>query len=283
MSFCIFLANEPIQIENLGGFDFFYKLESNFTISGLFVIRLQTEENLSRETILSIRKRLIPQKIDFIFIPNLLSSREPSLFVFDMDSTVIQEEVIDELARKHGVFDSVADVTKQAMNGGLGFEDSLKLRVANLKGLSIQSFEEVYQSLNLNPGMDFVFENLPKLGAKIGILSGGFTPILKLFAEKYPVDFYKANGLEVLEGFFTGVISGEIIGKEKKAYYFETYRNQYRIPKNHTVAIGDGANDALMLQTAGIGIGFHAKQGLKDNITNWIDFVDMRALLTFFG
>ncbi len=195
---------------------------------------------------------------------------------------MIQEEVIDELARKHGVYNEVASVTKQAMDGGMGFEEALRKRVILLNGLSRKSFGEVYELLHLNSGMDVLFQELPKLQTKISILSGGFTPVLDLFAKKYPVSFYRANQLEEKEGIFTGEILGEIVGKEKKAEYLNFYSKEQNITKQQIVAVGDGANDGLMLQSAYIGVGFHAKQGLKDQILNWIDFSDMSVLLFLF-
>ncbi|MCT8333380.1 phosphoserine phosphatase SerB [Leptospira sp. 85282-16] len=249
---------------------------------GLHCVRILVNELLDREIILIIRKKLAEHQIDFLFLKSLLPKNAESLFVFDMDSTVIKEEVIDELARKHGVYEAVATVTKQAMEGGMGFDDALRLRVKHLAGLSKESFREVYDLLTLNEGMEKVFQFVPTNGSKLGILSGGFTPVLQLFSEKYPVSFYKANGLEEKNGSFTGEIFGEIINREKKEIYLKQYAKNLSIPLEQVVAVGDGANDALMLGAAGIGIGIHAKQGLKDQITNWIDFTDLSALVFLF-
>lgn len=249
---------------------------------GLHCVRILVNELLDREIILTIRKKLAEHQIDFLFLKSLLPKNAESLFVFDMDSTVIKEEVIDELARKHGVYEAVATVTKQAMEGGMGFDEALRLRVKHLAGLSKESFREVYDLLTLNEGMEKVFQFVPTNGSKLGILSGGFTPVLQLFSEKYPVSFYKANGLEEKNGSFTGEIFGEIINREKKEIYLKQYAKDLSIPLEQVVAVGDGANDALMLGAAGIGIGIHAKQGLKDQIINWIDFTDLSALVFLF-
>ncbi|MGV3667950.1 MAG: phosphoserine phosphatase SerB [Leptospira bouyouniensis] len=249
---------------------------------GLHCVRIESDETLTRDQILNIRNQLAKDKIDFLVINSLLPKSGESLFVFDMDSTVIKEEVIDELARKHGVYEEVASVTKQAMEGGMGFDEALRLRVIHLAGLSIQSFKEVYDVLHLNDGMASVFQFVPSNGCKLGILSGGFSPVLELFSKKYPVDFFRANGLEEKEGFFTGQILGEIINREKKEFYLKQYANELSIPLDRVVAVGDGANDALMLNAAGIGIGIHAKQGLKDKIINWIEFTDLSALIFLF-
>ncbi|TGM73250.1 phosphoserine phosphatase SerB [Leptospira mtsangambouensis] len=249
---------------------------------GLHCVRIVHSKSLNRDQVLTIRKNLEKYQIDFLSLGSLLPNHKESLFVFDMDSTVIKEEVIDELARKHGVYEAVATVTKQAMEGGMGFDEALRLRVKHLAGLSKESFREVYDLLTLNDGMEKVFQFVPAHGSKLGILSGGFTPVLKLFSEKYPVDFYRANGLEEVSGSFTGEIFGEIINREKKEIYLKQYAKDLSIPLEQVVAVGDGANDALMLNAAAIGIGIHAKQGLKDQITNWIDFTDLSALVFLF-
>lgn len=249
---------------------------------GLHCVRIIQEELLTRDQIVTIRNHLAEHQIDFLSFGFLLPKKKESLFVFDMDSTVIKEEVIDELARKHGVYEAVATVTKQAMEGGMGFDEALRLRVKHLAGLSKESFREVYDLLTLNEGMEKVFQFVSANGSKLGILSGGFTPVLQLFSEKYPVNFYRANGLEEVDGNFTGSILGEIINREKKEFYLKQYANDLSIPLEQVVAVGDGANDALMLNAAGIGIGIHAKQGLKDQITNWIDFTDLSALVFLF-
>lgn len=249
---------------------------------GLHCVRLLQKESLTRDQVVTIRNQLAENKIDFIFVRSLLPKKKESLFVFDMDSTVIKEEVIDELARKHGVYEAVATVTKQAMEGGMGFDEALRLRVKHLSGLSKESFKEVYDLLTLNEGMEKVFQFVKGNGSKLGILSGGFTPVLQLFSEKYPVSFYRANGLEEVNGKFTGEIFGEIINREKKEFYLKQYAEDLNIPLEQVVAVGDGANDALMLNAAGIGIGIHAKSGLKDQIINWIDFTDLSALVFLF-
>jgi phosphoserine phosphatase len=265
-------------------------LSSNYKVSnpiftcafGHSCLAYTTEMAVSKPELLEIRKKVAGIRMDVLFIDAYIDPHHPNIFCFDMDSTVIQEEVIDELARKHNVFEEVSAVTKQAMEGGMAFDEALKLRVKHLKGLSRKSFEEVYDLLNLNPGMDIVLKELPSRLSFIAILSGGFTPVLELFAKKYPIDFFRANQLEEDQNIFTGEILGEIINKERKAQYLNQMISEKNIPRAQVVAVGDGANDGLMLQTATIGIGFHAKQGLKDQITNWFDYCDMRALLFLF-
>lgn len=249
---------------------------------GIHCFRAKMESMFTREILLELRNHFASEEIDILQVPNLISKNSNSIAVFDMDSTVIKEEVIDELARLHGVYEEVSRVTKEAMEGGLSFDEALRKRVAYLKGLSSQGFETVANQLNLNEGMLELFFHLPSYGCKIAILSGGFTPILDLFTKKYPVDFYRANYLNSENGIFTGEISGEIVNREKKEFYLKRLLDQNSIERKNSIAVGDGANDSLMLNASGIGIGFHAKSGLKADITNWIDFVGMQAILFLF-
>lgn len=245
---------------------------------------LQSNFNELKQSINSIRKDLERYKIDILFIDRLLDPHQESLFVFDMDSTLIQEEVIDELARMNGRYEEVAQVTKKAMEGGLQFEKALALRVQHLQGLEETCFQKLFQNLHLNPGVEetlFALKNEYK--AKRAVLSGGFLPILKMFSEKYNLDYFEANHLIVKNGFLTGELEGRIVGKERKKQALIELREKWNIHPNQVVAIGDGANDSDMLNEAAIGIGFHAKQGLKDKIINWVDFHSMEAILLLFS
>ncbi len=241
-------------------------------------------EDFLREKILTLRKKLDPYSCDVLYLDSLLNPDLPSLFVFDMDSTMIREEVIDELARLHGVYDLVSQVTQEAMEGGLGFEDSLKRRVKYLTGLSEDSWEFLYQNLNLNPGVAEVLSGLKsEYKAKRAVLSGGFLPILQRFSKEYDLDFIAANEMIVQSGKFTGEIRGSILGREKKRDLLVELSEKWKIPPHQVVAVGDGANDLLMLRQAGIGIGFHAKEGLKKNILNWIEHSPLTALFLLFA
>lgn len=239
-------------------------------------------ELMNRQGLLRLRTKFASQQIDVIAIPDHFFVNPPKLVFFDMDSTVIQEEVIDELAREKGVYDQVAEVTKLAMEGGTPFDEALKKRVSLLSGLSSDSLFNVANRLHLTAGMDIIFEKIPLFGAKIIILSGGFTPILQTFAQKFPVSEFYANGLEIQEGFLTGNITGPIINASKKAELLEEICKREGVKPSEAVAVGDGANDALMIQKAGFGLGYHAKAGLKEKIDQWVDYSDLSALLFLF-
>ncbi|MCZ8344432.1 MAG: phosphoserine phosphatase SerB [Leptospira sp.] len=286
MSYLLFFSKSVIDASNVKAkvLDLTsMSIDGEFLYSfGIHCFRTKIESFLTRETLIGLRSHFVSEKIDILQISHLIPKNSNSIAVFDMDSTVIKEEVIDELARLHGVYEEVSRVTKEAMEGGLSFDEALRKRVANLKGLSSQGFETVANQLNLNEGMLDLFAHLPSYGCKIAILSGGFTPILDLFTKKYPVDFYRANFLKSEDGIFTGEISGEIVNREKKEFYLNRLLEQFSIERKNSIAVGDGANDSLMLNASGVGIGFHAKSGLKSEISNWVDFVGMQAVLFLF-
>jgi len=260
-----------------------YSQRDVFHFPGYSVIFFTGEDApISREGLVRLRKNLSEEKIDVISFGDGFLTGIPKLIFMDMDSTVIQEEVIDELAREHGVFDEVQAVTKTAMEGGMDFDSSLRLRVNKLKGLPVSSIEKVYRRLTLSLGMNKVLEIVPKFGTELIILSGGFLPVLQLFAKDHKISDFRANQLEEKDGIFTGEITGPILNAEAKEKALVEIVNQKKCDRDLVVAIGDGANDALMLRAAGLGIGFHAKQGLKDRIDQWVDYSDLDALLLLF-
>ncbi|MCC5814917.1 MAG: phosphoserine phosphatase SerB [Leptospira sp.] len=235
-----------------------------------------------RSRLIPLRNHLSGWKLDVLYLTHLLDE-QPSLFVFDMDSTIIKEEVIDELARKNGLYEEVARVTKEAMEGGLGFEEALRKRVVHLQGLPESSFSDLYKELHPNEGVPVLLKDLRnEFSAKRAILSGGFTPILEMFSKDHELDYFEANVLELRDGKLTGGLDGRIVGKERKQEALTELREKWKIDPTQVVAVGDGANDYLMLSEAGIGIGFHAKDGLKDQILNWVDHTPMDALLLLF-
>lgn len=239
-------------------------------------------DRFTRDELCEWREWLSAYSADVIQVNSLLQSGQPAQFVFDMDSTIIKQEVIDELARAYGVYDEIAKVTREAMEGNMDFAQALRKRCALLKGLPLSAFDGVYESLVLNDGVKELLSALQKRQAVSCIFSGGFNNILRRFQREHGITEVRANLLEEHEGNLTGNVIGEIIGKEQKRDALLQLQKQYNIAPSHTVAVGDGANDALMLETAAIGIGFHAKDGLKKLITNWIDFAPMYMLEALF-
>ena len=211
-------------------------------------------------------------------------SQVKGLCVMDVDGTLILEEVIDLLGREAGCEEEISRLTSQAMRGELNFETSLRERVAFLKGLPDSVFEKVFNSIHLSPNAQEFVSILQKNGILVGLVSGGFTPIVERLAKSLGITYFSANQLEVKEGFLTGKLVGAIISPEVKQATLEKWRKEFKLPKERTVAIGDGANDLLMLKSAGLGIAFCAKEVLKKEIPNHVDkrdFLEVLPLIDF--
>ncbi|MBP7283002.1 MAG: phosphoserine phosphatase SerB [Leptospiraceae bacterium] len=252
------------------------------SIQNLYAHYYYTEKEVSRDDLVRLRENLAPLKIDVIYVNALIDRSKKSLFTFDMDSTLIKEEVIDELARKKGVYDLVSLVTKEAMEGNLDFDSALRKRCSFLDGLSENIFQEIFEKLTPSEGVEEVLPLIQKEKGIVAIFSGGFIPVIERFAKKFSIDLYSANSLEMVDGVTTGKILGNIVNKNRKRELLVHHREKNQIPISQTVAVGDGSNDSSMLNEAGIGIGFHAKSGLKKEILNWIDHHSMLSLLFLF-
>lgn len=206
-------------------------------------------------------------------------SQVKGLCVMDVDGTLILEEVIDLLGREAGREAEIVQLTSQAMRGELNFETSLRERVALLKGLPISAFEKVFNSIHLSPNALEFISILQKHGILVGLVSGGFTPIVERLAKSLDIAYFSANQLEVKGGFLTGKLVGQIISPEVKKETLEKWREELKLPRERTVAIGDGANDLLMLKSAGLGIAFCAKEVLKKEIQYHVDKRDFLEVL----
>ena len=193
-----------------------------------------------------------------------LLRRAKRLVVMDMDSTLIQNEVIDELAKQAGVYKQVSGITHQAMNGKINFAQSLKKRVALLKGLQLKDLDAVYRRLKLTPGAPKLLKVLKQLGYKIALVSGGFTYFTEKLKRDLGFDYAFANQLEISKGKVTGNVLGPIVDAKRKALILETIAQGEKISLDQTIAIGDGANDILMLTKAGLGIAFQAKPYVRE-------------------
>lgn len=185
------------------------------------------------------------------------------LVVMDVDSTLIQEEVIELLAERAGVLRQVEEITRKAMAGELDFEQSLKERVKLLEGLNADILREVTSKVHLTPGAKELISSVQASGGKIGAVSGGFSQILDPLASELGLDYWLANTLEIQDSKLTGRVTGEIVDAKAKAVALENWSALSGIPIEKTVAIGDGANDILMLQAAGLAIAFRAKEILR--------------------
>ena len=206
------------------------------------------------------------------------------LCVMDVDGTLIAEEVIDLLGREAGCEAEISEITNQAMRGELDFERSLRERVALLKGLPISVLDTVFKSIHLSQNAQKFISILQKNGILVGLVSGGFSPIVERLAKSLGITYFSANQLEVKDGFLTGKLVGEIVTGQVKKATLERWGTELGLPKERTIAIGDGANDLLMLKTAGIGIAFCAKEVVKAEIAchvNKRDLLEVLPLIDF--
>ena len=211
-------------------------------------------------------------------------SKIKGLCVMDVDGTLILEEVIDLLGREAGREAEISQLTSQAMRGVLDFESSLRKRVSLLKGLPVSVFEKAFNSIHLTQNAQEFISILQKNGILVGLVSGGFTPIVDRLAKSLSISYFSANQLEVKDGFLTGKLVGQIINPEIKKDTLEQWRKELQLPRERTVAIGDGANDLLMLKSARLGIVFCAKEVLKKEIQYHVDkrdFLEVLPLIDF--
>ena len=207
-------------------------------------------------------------------------SQVKGLCVMDVDGTLILEEVIDLLGREVGREEEISQITSRAMRGELNFERSLRDRVSLLEGLPISVFDTVFNSIHLSPNAQEFISILQKNGILVGLVSGGFTQIVERLAKSLGIAYFSANQLEVKDGHLTGKLVGQIINPEIKKDTLEQWRKELKLSKERTIAIGDGANDLLMLKSAGLGIAFCAKEVLKQEIPNHVDKRDFLEVLS---
>ncbi len=221
--------------------------------------------------------------VDIVLQENTPYRRHRRLIAFDMDSTLIQTEVIDELAYKAGKGEEVSQITREAMQGELDFKQSLSKRVALLEGLSTTVLDEVAAHMPLTEGAERLISNLKILGYKVAILSGGFDYFGQVLKSKLNLDYLYANVLEMESGCLTGRLKGEIVDGPKKAELLSHLANEENISLEQTIAVGDGANDLPMLDLAGLGIAFHAKPLVRRGAEQAISNVGLDAILYFLG
>jgi len=205
------------------------------------------------------------------------------LVVLDVDSTLIENEVIELLAEVAGSLEQVAAITLSAMNGAVDFEQSLRARVATLQGLPASVFDEVAKIITITAGVDRLIAGVHAAGGRVGVVSGGFHELVDGLAEALGLDYWRANRLEVANGILTGQLVGPIIDGNAKATALREWAADFGVPLSSTIAVGDGANDLPMMAITGLAVGFDAKAPVRDQAHVLLDERDLSQLLPLIG
>ncbi len=222
-------------------------------------------------------------QVDIAVQKESLHRRAKRLVVMDMDSTLIQIEVVDELARIAGVGEQVAQITERAMNGELDFQQALRERVRLLEGLSADALDQVYRNIPFTPGAKTLVRILKRLGYKTAVISGGFKFFTDRLKEELGLDYAFANELEIRDGIVTGEVFGTIVDGARKAELLEEIAHREEIALDQVIAIGDGANDLPMLGRAGLGIAFNAKARVREEADTHINQQSLDSILYLLG
>jgi len=235
------------------------------------------------ETLLHmIQNQFKASKFDYLLWPENWQS-PPKLLIFDMDSTFIQIEVIDELAKRHGVGNSVSKVTEAAMKGELDFSESLISRVACLKDLADSTILDICKDLPLSEGVEQLIDKTQRIGVKVAIVSGGFTPFVEFLREKMDLYQVKANDLQVEAGKLTGALEGSIVDAQAKADYVVELATRLGLETNEILTVGDGANDLLMMRESGFSLAYRAKPAVQAEAKGRMNFANLNHLIDVFN
>jgi phosphoserine phosphatase len=221
--------------------------------------------------------------IDIAVEQSGLARRAKRIVLLDMDSTLIQQEVIDLIAKKHQVGKEVSEITEKAMRGELDFAGSLSARVGLLTGASVDILEQVKAEITLTPGARTLIRTLHRLGHKVGVVSGGFLDVIEPLLKELNIDFYRANKLEISDSRLTGKITGTLIDRSAKAEALREFAESEGVSLAQTIAIGDGANDLGMLEIAGLGIAFNAKPAVRAAASSSINSPYLDSVLYLMG
>jgi phosphoserine phosphatase len=248
---------------------------------------LELQLNISNELIKQVRSRLATvassHSIDLAVELGGKARTSKRLVLMDMDSTFIQQEVIDLLARHSGHVEAVSSITQRAMRGEIDFKQALAERVLLLKGQDVSIFDVVRKELTLTTGVEKLISQLHRNGHKVGVVSGGFLDVIEPLLQSLKIDFYRANKLEINDNKLTGRLLEPVIDGHAKLIALEDFALKYGIELKHTIAIGDGANDIEMIQAAGLGIAFRAKPKVQAAADTTLNYEDLSSVLLLMG
>ena len=270
------LAAEGANIEKIG------RLSEN-TLASVEIHALLPPDRDSEPLKRALLQVATSTGFDVSLQPESLFRRSKRLIVLDMDSTLIRIEVIDELARAAGVGPEVSRITERAMQGEMDYDESLRQRVALLAGLDVKVLDQIASDLPLTEGAETMVRVLKRLGYKIAVISGGFSRAAEALKRRLELDYAYSNNLEVEGGKLTGRVVGPIVNGQRKAELLETIAQAEGVLLDQVIAVGDGANDALMLERAGLGIAFHAKAKLRERADTSISGAGLDAILYLLG
>lgn len=279
------IASNQLNIDNINRLSGRMPLEGEENDNGRACVEISVRgQPLSLEDMRAEFLRIANERnVDIAFQKDDAFRRNRRLVVFDMDSTLIRSEVIDELALEAGVGDQVAAITERAMRGELDFDQSFRARVALLQGLEESALERVYARLQLTEGAERLVATLKTLGYRTAILSGGFTWFGERLQQRLGIDYVYANALEIEQGRVTGQVTGTIVNGQRKAELLKDIAQREGISLEQTVAVGDGANDLPMLGVAGLGIAFRAKPLVKRSAEQAISTLGLDGILYLIG
>ncbi len=270
------LASEGANIEKIG------RLSEN-TLASVEIHALLPPDKDSEPLKRALLQVATSTGFDVSLQPESLFRRSKRLIVLDMDSTLIRIEVIDELARAAGVGPEVSRITERAMAGEMDYDESLRQRVALLAGLDVKVLDQIASDLPLTDGAETMVRVLKRLGYKIAVISGGFSRAAEALKRRLELDYAYSNNLEIVGGKLTGRVVGPIVNAQRKAELLETIAQAEGVLLDQVIAVGDGANDALMLERAGLGIAFHAKAKLRERADTSISGAGLDAILYLLG
>lgn len=278
----ISLALVAAEVTKLGG-----NIDDIRRLSSAPIIALELFLSLPNSDIKQVQSALskvaVANRIDLSVQLGGSASQLKRVVLLDMDSTLIEEEVIDILASYAGKSQIASEITKKAMAGEMDFNHSLNSRVSLLAGLDESVLMNARKQITFTTGAQALVEQLHKLGHEVGVVSGGFIDVIEPILHSLKVDFYRANKLEIQDGKLTGKLVGKIIDSDEKAIALQEFANLAGVDLQQTVAIGDGANDLKMIQTAGLGIAFNAKPKVVESADSTISFRDLSAVLLMMG